>query len=62
LEARHTVPRPATGNRRFVRLARHGEAAPLGHGMPCPDLQPETGASRDTAGPDYSRQTFIHPR
>jgi hypothetical protein len=31
-------------------------------GMPCPDLQPETGASRDTAGPDYSRQTFIHPR
>jgi hypothetical protein len=24
--------------------------------MPCPDLQPETGASRDTAGPDYSRQ------
>ncbi|WP_448541727.1 hypothetical protein [Roseiflexus sp.] len=48
----------------------HAEArrlgAPLGrrwgHGMPCPDLQPETGASRDTAGPDYSRQTFIHPR
>jgi hypothetical protein len=34
----------------------HAEAAPLGHGMPCPDLQPEADASRDTAGPDYSRQ------
>ncbi|MCL6541062.1 MAG: hypothetical protein K6T87_10870 [Roseiflexus sp.] len=56
LGARHAVPRPAAGNRRFTR---HSEAAPLGHGMPCPDLQPETGASRDTAGPDYSRQTFI---
>ena len=46
LGARHAMPRPVAGNRRF---ARHGEAAPLGrrwgHGMPCPDLQPETGAS-----------------
>jgi hypothetical protein len=36
----------------------HAEAAPLGHGMPCPDLQPEADASRNTAGPDYSRQNL----
>ena len=34
----------------------HAGATPLGHGMPCPDLQPETGASRNTVGPDYPRQ------
>ncbi len=49
---------PASGTcAGWIRARRcDAEAAPSGHGMPCPDLQPETGASRAMAGPDYSRQ------